>query len=168
MKEIYSRRSIRKYKDEKVSDTDLTSLAKAVMNTPSGMNTQPWQIVIINDPDLIGELVSYNKGWTPLEKAGRGMLLCGDLTKNPDPNYLNIDIGAATQTVLLEAESMGLGTCWLGVGPRAERTAAVSSMFSLPENFHPVSMIAVGIKDEQPEMNDRFLEERVHFNSFGK
>ena len=166
MKEIYTRRSIRSYQEEKLPMDDLIKLAKAAMNAPSGMNTQPWQIVIIDDPELIGELVDYNKGWTPLIKAGQGMLLCGDLSKNPDPNYLCIDIGAATQTVLLEAESMGYGTCWLGIGPREERTTAVKKIFNLPENFQPISMVAVGVKNEQPEPNNRFLEERIFFNSF--
>ncbi|MCL1802892.1 MAG: nitroreductase family protein [Eubacteriaceae bacterium] len=166
MNEIFERRSIRSYTGQKVSPEDMLKLAKAAMNAANGRGTKPWQIVIINDEELIARLVEYNRGWMPLKNAGCGMLLCGDTDKNPDPYYLDIDIAASTQNVLLYAHSIGLGTCWLGVAPVSERVEKVKELFNLPANFHPVSMCSVGYAAEAAEPNDRFLEDRIHYNSF--
>ncbi|MDR2520321.1 MAG: nitroreductase family protein [Eubacteriaceae bacterium] len=167
MKEIYERRSIRSYTGAKVPAEGMLKLCKAAMNAANGMATQPWQIFVISDKELIDELVRYNPGWIPLSKAGQGLLLCGDTDKNPNTGYLNIDLAASTQNVLLCAQSLGIGTCWLGVAPWEDRVEAVKRLFRLPGNFHPVSMVACGYAaDTGIAPNNRFLEERIHYNAY--
>jgi nitroreductase len=166
LKEIYERRSIRAYTGDKLTQAEISSLLKAAMNAPSGMNTQPWQFVVIDDDELIDRFVEYNRFWAPLKSAGVGIVLCGDLTRNKDRDYLLIDIAAATENLIIEAQSMGLATCWLGVGPGSERTDAVAALINAPDTVRPVSMVAVGRPAETKEANDRYLEDRIHRNSF--
>jgi len=166
MNTIYQRRSIRAYTGEAISKESILELCKAAMNAANGMATQPWQIIVIDDKALIEELVAYNKGWAPLQKAGQGLLLCGDTDKNASTDYLNIDLSASTQNVLLAATELGIGTCWLGVAPWKERIEAIKGFFRLPENYHPVSMVAFGVPAETKDPNDRFLEDRIHYNAF--
>ena len=52
MQEIKTRRSIRKYKDRQVSDTDLMKILEAGRLAPSGSNTQPWHFIIIKNEEI--------------------------------------------------------------------------------------------------------------------
>ena len=51
MKEIFNRRSVRKYTEESVSDEDLKSLLQAAMRAPSAGNEQPWEFIIFKDQE---------------------------------------------------------------------------------------------------------------------
>jgi nitroreductase len=166
MDEIYTRRSTRRYTGESVPTQTIRELIKAGMNAPSGQDRQPWQFVIVADLSIMKKMVEYNPHWAPLLAAGQGIVVCGDLTINADPFYNFVDCSAATQNILLQAESMGYGTCWLGVAPSLQRAEAVRGFLNMPEHFLPVTLIAVGVKDETKEPNNRFLEDRIHENSF--
>lgn len=166
MKEIYMRRSIRSYTGAKVEKEDMLKLAKAAMNAPSARNTEPWQIVLLDDKDMADALASYNVNWTPLVNARQGMILCGDLAKNKDLYYNYIDAALAAQNVMLEAESMGLGTCCLAIAPDTERMEMVKEITKAPKNIVPVLMISVGIKKDSKTPNDKFFEEKIHYNTF--
>ena len=50
---FYKRRSIRKFTEEPVSHEDLVSLLKAGMSAPSGMNAQPWEFVVVTEPEIL-------------------------------------------------------------------------------------------------------------------
>ena len=56
MKEIFSRRSIRKFTAEPVSDLQLEKLLRAAMNAPSACNEQPWEFVVIRNRDTFREI----------------------------------------------------------------------------------------------------------------
>ena len=163
MKEIFTRRSIRKYTGESIDDEQLREIIKAGMNAPSGMNQQPWQFWVIDDKAIIDQLLAISPHWKPLASAGQGLVVCGDLSINNDPQYLFVDGAAATQNILLQAESMGYGTCWLGVAPGQERIDGIRSVLDLPEYHLPVSLIALGVKDEKKDVNNRFMSERIHY-----
>ncbi len=68
---IKTRRSIRKFKDEKVSEEDIKKIIDAARYAPSGMNSQPWEYIVIRDKALIQEFVSMSEDdmkISPLEK----------------------------------------------------------------------------------------------------
>ena len=54
---LFTRRSIRKYTQEDVSDEDLNILLKAAMLAPSASNRQPWHFVVVRDPEVRASLV---------------------------------------------------------------------------------------------------------------
>ena len=166
MKEIYTRRSIRNYTGEAISKEVLREVLKAGMNAPSGKNTQPWHFFVVNDGDLIESLLGVSPYWSPLKKAGQGIIVCGDLDISADPYYNFVDASAATQNILLQAEALGYGTCWLGIAPSLEKAQKVRELMNMPKNLLPVNLIAIGVKNEQKEPNDRFLEDRIHYNAY--
>ena len=163
MEEIYTRRSIRKYTGESIDNEQIKEIIKAAMNAPSGMNQQPWQFWVIDDKTIIERLLEISPHWKPLASAGQGIVVCGDLSINDDPQYLFIDGAAATQNILLQAEAMGYGTCWLGVAPGQERIEGIRAVLDMPDNHIPVSLIALGVKDEKKDVNNRFLSGRIHY-----
>ena len=89
-------------------------------------------------------------------------MICGDLSIADNPYYQFINCAAATQNMLLEAESLGLAACWLGIAPRVEDCERMRVLCELPEHILPMYMIALGYGEYKKESNDRFLEDRVH------
>lgn len=161
---LYSRRSIRQYTDEPVSDEHVQQLLSAAMIAPSAGNAQPWRFIVINERPLLDKLADYHPYVGMIKQTPLAILVCGDLSLEKYAGYWVVDCSAAVQNLLLAAHGLGLGAVWTGVYPMQERMDYLNELFSLPENIVPHSLIPVG----RPAMNskrlDRFKEERVHYN----
>ena len=167
MKEIFSRRSIRKFTDEPVSDLHLEKLLRAAMNAPSAGNEQPWEFVVMRDRDSMLKILEFHPYATPLKTAACAVVLCGNTQRQRfSADFWVQDCSAATQNLLLEAEYLGLGAVWMGVYPGANRVEGVQKLLSLPETVIPLCVIALGHPAEHPEPADRYLPERVHFDQW--
>jgi nitroreductase len=70
------------------------------------------------------------------------------------------DCGAATQNILLQAEALGLGSCWCGVHPKPVEPA-ITQLLSIPEGEIPFCLIAIGEKDQFPEARGSYEESKV-------
>jgi len=162
MNEIYTRRSMRKFTGEPVSDELVRTVIKAGMNAPSGKNLQPWHFYVLKSRDLIEKIVADGNFRQPLAAAGFGIMVCGDRSIADNPTYLFINCAAATQNILLEAESQGLASCWLGIAPKLEDCERMRSLCGLPEHILPVYFVALGYGEYKKDPNDRFLEDRIH------
>ena len=73
-----------------------------------------------------------------------------------------IDMAIATENILLEAESLGLGAVMLGIAPFEERMKAVEEILNLPENFRAFTIIPIGYPKHKREQEDRYEPSRVH------
>jgi nitroreductase len=77
-----------------------------------------------------------------------------------------VDCSAATQNILLATHGLGLGAVWLGLHPREERKDDIKSIINLPNHIQPLSLISIGIPDEQKQDPERFKLERIHYNTW--
>ena len=164
MKEIFERRSIRKYTAEPVSPEQEEKLLRAAMQAPSAGNEQPWEFIVVRDPETLKKMTEGHPYSTPLLGAPLGILICGDVNKqrfNPYAYWVQ-DCSAAIQNLLLEAQHLGLGAVWMGLHPIKEREDVLIELFGLPEGVIPLGMIAVGHPAQTVEPVDRYLPERVH------
>ena len=164
MKEIFERRSIRKYTAEPVSLEHEEKLLRAAMQAPSAGNEQPWEFIVVRDPETLKKMTEGHPYSTPLLGAPLGILICGDVNKqrfNPSAYWVQ-DCSAAIQNLLLEAQYLGLGAVWMGLHPIKEREDVLIELFGLPEGVIPLGMIAVGHPAQTVEPVDRYLPERVH------
>ncbi|MGM0500924.1 MAG: nitroreductase family protein [Bacillota bacterium] len=166
MEEIFTRRSIRNYTNQEIEEEKIKLLLKAAMAAPSAGNEQPWQFIVVDDKQIMEEIMEFHDYATMLKEAPAAIVVCGDKSLEKYENYWVQDCAAATQNILLEAESEGLGAVWLGVHPVEKRVNGVRELFELPEQIMPFSIIALGYPQQQKEKNDRYLEERVHYNSW--
>jgi nitroreductase len=111
---IKTRRSIRKFTDEPVSDEIIDKIIEAGAWAPSGLNNQPWKFAIIKDNELkikISTLTCYSRivlNTNTLIAVFLDNSLSYDRTKDCQA------IGACVQNMLLAIHSMGLGAVWLG------------------------------------------------------
>jgi nitroreductase len=163
---IITRRSIRKYTDQKINNDQVQLLIKAGMYAPSARNQQPWHFMVIDNCELMNKITEVHPYATMLTKAQLAILVCGDETLELSAGYWVVDCSAATQNILLAAHGMGLGAVWLGLHPREERKQAIRDLFKLPGHIQPLSLISVGYPDEVKELPERFKPERIHYNSW--
>lgn len=167
MNEIYARRSIRKYKSDAVSDEQVKSLLRAAMYAPSAGNEQPWHFVVVTDRAKLNAITEFHPYTQMLKEAPMAIVACADMTNlKYDAAFWVQDISASIQNILLEAVTLGLGTCWCGVYPREELIDAVKSLLVLPDHIVPVAIIAVGHPDEERQVRERYSVERVHYNTW--
>lgn len=144
---IHSRKSVRSFIDRPVSDDDLGTMVRAGMAAPTGKNLQPWVFYIIRDKDLLIRLGDELPTAAMLGSVHSAIMVCGDLTKADTTSYRNywvMDCSAASENILLTAESLGLGACWTAVFPYDSRQSIVRKHISLPEHHVPLNIIPVG------------------------
>jgi len=161
---IFTRRSIRSFTDERVSEADLHDLLKAGMQAPSARNEQPWHFVVIDDRELLHAIPEFHPHSKMLYEAPLAILVCSDRKLETKRASWLQDCSAATENILLAAHAKGLGGVWLGIFPDAERVKGMQELLSLPEDVRPVALLAIGHPSVKVEPEDRFKESRVHHN----
>lgn len=166
IKNILTRRSIRKYIQKAVPEKDVRELVNAGMHAPTARNLQPWHFVVVDKRDLIDQLAIAHPHAKMLKQASLAILVCGDKTIQEAEGYIIQDCSAATQNIMLTAHALGLGSVWLGMYPREERMQKVSELLDIPGHILPVALISIGYPDELKETPERYKEERIHRNKF--
>lgn len=163
---ILTRRSIRKYTNQEITQEQIQLLLKAAMYAPSASNQQPWHFVVITDREALSTIKEVHPYAKMLDEAKLALLVCGDINLELSKDYWVVDCSAATQNILLAAHSLGLGAVWLGIHPRVERKNEIRKIFQLPHHIEPMSLISIGYPAEEKEMPERFKPERVHYNAW--
>ncbi|MGL4370255.1 MAG: nitroreductase family protein [Spirochaetota bacterium] len=166
MNSIFKRRSIRKYTPDAVSDSDIEDILRAGMAAPSAGNQQPWHFIVIRDRALLDEIPNINPYSKLLENAPAAILVCGDTRLEKHEGFWVQDCSAATENMLIEIASKGLGGVWLGFYPRKERIDGIKKLFGLPKEVFPLAVVALGHPAEKPEPADRFKKERIHYDTW--
>ncbi len=166
---IYGRKSVRSFTGEPVSREMLTELVKAGMAAPTARNRQPWQFVIISEKPAMQSLAEKLPYAKMLASAGAAIIVCGDLEiarAGDTEGMWMLDCSAATQNILLAAESMGLGAVWTAAFPYADRISAVNEVAKLPEYVVPLCVIPVGRPTGSDRPKDKWKPERLHWEHF--
>jgi nitroreductase len=155
------RRSVRVFKAEAVSDTQIEKILLAASLAPTARNVQPWEFVIIKDQkkrEKLATLASPNG--TFLKQAPVCIAVFCQGTK-----YYLEDGSSATAQALLCAAAIGLGTCWVA-GDKKEYAEPVREFLGTPKNYKLVSLIALGYAGEIPSTPKRPLMDMIHWNKF--
>ena len=162
MNEIFKRRSIRKYQDKAIEEEKIKLLLKAAMAAPSARNTQPWEFYVIQDKEMIKELARVNQHYAFAENAPLIIIPCFRL--DPERYEFNlIDTSNATENLLLEATSLGLGACWCAIEPRLDRIEGVEKIINIKEGLRAFALVPIGYPLEEKEGHDILEEDRVHY-----
>lgn len=162
------RRSIRQYRPDPVPDEMIEQLLEAARCAPSASNRQPWAFIVVRDPDLLQQVAEhaayYFVRWAHVEEAPLLIVLCGYRKSRIYRQFLHEDIGLAGGQVMLQAEALGLGTCWIGGLDRK----ALAAILKVPEDWEIVGLLTVGFPAEEPDPTSRKpLADLVHYGVFG-
>lgn len=163
LKNIRNRRSIRAFLPEQLKDMDLQAILEAGIYAPSASNQQPWHFTVVQNKDILDRLNvafkdiaaksdnEYIRRFADNEKfhvfynAPSVVFVSGE-EKN---NYAAVDCGAAVENMLIAAESLGLGSCWIGLIAyllNSEEGAEFMKELGIPKGFKQIHAVCFGNK----------------------
>lgn len=164
---ILSRVSVRRYVDKPVSSEQVSAILHAAMSAPSGVNRQPWEFIVVDDPELLRQLADKLPYAKMTAHAPIAIIVCGNKDRFLDgaDNVLwEQDLSAASENILLSAHAIGLGGVWTCIYPHEERMVPVRTILNLPGNLIPFNLIPVGYPERENAPMDKWHPERVHQN----
>jgi nitroreductase len=170
---IQKRRSIRKFKHQKVEPDKVALLVEAALRAPSSMGSNPWEFIIITDQAVLEKLSKAKPhGATFLQNAPLGIVVCA----NPEKSDVWVeDASIAAVFIQLSAESLGLGSCWIQLRERMhdkEKTsgAYVLELLQIPDVMKVECIIAIGYPDESksPHRKENLEYHKIHMGLYGK
>ncbi|HMK45727.1 MAG TPA: nitroreductase family protein [Methanocella sp.] len=171
LQSIYSRRSVRNYKPDLVPDEILLEVIKAGIYAPTAANQQVWRFSVITDKSVIDRYSERAKKlwlkFIPLRMAallgiGGGkvarivkMMQTSDLhifhhapalvfIFAPKGITVELDCAAATQNMLLAAQSLGVGSCWIGFAMPLGNDKKTRAELKIPKGYKPIAAMVFG------------------------
>ncbi len=164
---IMTRRSVRDFTQEAVSQEQITVLLKAAMAAPSAHNKQPWEFVVVTDRKVLSTVSKLNRYATMAKNAPLGILTCMDLNAEKNAGYAMQSVSAATQNLLLAAHATGLGAVWTGIMPTDQDLVEQwQKLYGLPENIIPMAFVIIGVPNSRPKPKDAYDANKVHQNKW--
>jgi nitroreductase len=180
LKAIANRRSIRKFKDAQIKEDELNAIIEAGLSAPSGHNTQPWYFTVIQDKAAMKEIsegskAEMKKNSNPWVKQTGNNETFNIFYNAPTAIIVSVrkdavtgdaDISAATQNMLIAAESLGIGSCWIGLARFYFENPTSYKRLSIPEGYEAKFGVVFGYKPEgfvgkAPERKYKRYWERV-------
>ncbi|MGC9394778.1 MAG: nitroreductase family protein [Anaerolineae bacterium] len=161
---IFTRRSIRRYTNEPVTEEEIKTILKAGMNAPSANNRQPWSFIVVDEREKLNAIMEVHPYSRMLAEAPLAIIVCGDAAAAN--KFWQQDCAAATENILLAARALGLGTVWMGVYPDLPRAKGIAALFGIPKGIEPMCIIAVGHPAEQKGRVERYDAGKVHRNGW--
>ncbi len=163
---IKSRRSIRRFSQEKLDRNTLLDLIEVARCAPAGANIQALEYVLVDDPHVCQQIFE-TLAWAGHVKPKR----------NPEPHqrptaYIvvlidtqikreaHVDAAAAIENILLAAWSKGIGSCWLGSIDRIK----LLEILNIRDNYQIDSVIALGKPAEKPVMEDAVADTKYYLD----
>ena len=162
MDAIFSRVSVRQFEDKPVERGLLIKILRAAMAAPSAVNQQPWEFWLVEDKEIITKLSQVTPYATPAKNAPAVIVPCYRTNDLLAPMMVQIDMAIATENILLEAETLGLGAVMLGIAPVEDRMKVVEEILNLPENFRAFTLIPVGYPKNKHAQEDRYEPSKIH------
>ncbi|MCC7553287.1 MAG: nitroreductase family protein [Methanobacteriaceae archaeon] len=169
MKEIFKRRSIRKYSDKEVEDEKIAKLLRAAMQAPgSRLGSEPWEFIVVKNKNTIKKLSEMSPNAKLVSDASVAIVLLANMDRVHYPQVWQQDMSAAATNLLLEASYLDLGAVWIGTAPTQERMDYLSELFDLSDNIRPFNIISIGYPAEGLENKflDKYDESRIHYEEY--
>ena len=166
---VNERYSVRKFKDEHLPQEIIDKIIDTAHKAPTGCNFQPQRILVLNTDEAVQKLKECTKCHF---NAPTAMLVC----HNKDESWKRVYDGAlsspvdaaiVTSFMMLEAQNLGIGTCWV----MHFNPAAMRETFNIPENIEPVALLVMGYPTDDAKPIDmhykyRNIDEVVFYDSF--
>jgi len=162
MERVLTRRSVRRFKEERIADTVLANILEAGRLAPTATNNQPWHFVVARQREA---KEAFSFGGFNRFACDADIVVLG-LYKQSEviiERFSLMDVTIALQNMVIAAWIQGVGSCWMGAfdEPRLSKT------LSLPADSRIVGAIALGIPDETPvQPRKRPFDDVVHLDKW--
>lgn len=149
---IEKRTSIRKYQNKPIEQEKLDKILEAMRRAPSAVNRQAWLFYVAVTPEMKERMAEVTQlKW--VKDAGAIIAVCGtDCGVMSNGHRADtVDLSIALSFAMLEAEDLGLGTCWIA----HYEEPPMRALLGLPEDYSVASIMTVGYADEAPAPRQR-------------
>jgi nitroreductase len=170
---LRKRRSIRRYKPDRIEKKKIGLLAEALLRAPSSRDIQPCEFILVDNPELLDILASSKEhGSQFLDGAALGIVICADSTKS---DVWIEDCSVASILVQMTAQSLGLGSCWIQIRNRDHVSGLTSEEYiqktlGIPAHVRVDAIMSIGHPAEKrkpvPKAALRF--EKIRHNSYSE
>ncbi|HOJ63841.1 MAG TPA: nitroreductase family protein [Spirochaetota bacterium] len=167
---IKKRRSIRKYKKIEIEKEKIDILLKSALLSPSSRGINPWEFIVVKDREKLNLLSRSKHGAEFLKNSMLGIVVIADTKKS---DVWIEDCSIASTILLLMAEDLGLGACWIQIRNRKnsenrEASEYVKSILDIPVHYEVESIISIGYQDEilAPKDEKDMDFNKLHFEKF--
>lgn len=179
---ILNRRSCRVFTEEAVEDSIVQEIVKAGIYAPSSLNKQPWHFTVVENKDIINELSDGTKEILKEFQGGKYknygnnekfhvfynapvVIIVSGEEENP---YRYVDCAAASENMLVAAESLGIGSCWIGFihllfQGGEEKKREYQEKLGLPEGYIPMHALVFGHKKINNQNAPKRRENTVNY-----
>lgn len=175
---IANRYSCRSYSEQPVERTKLEAIALAAVQSPSAMNRQPWQILVITDKCLLDEMDAAGMSALEGDTLTRFTNWGGKLFFNAPCMYLilkkpdaDLDIGIVAENICIAATSLGLGSVICGMA-RVPYNGTKGEYFrnriGVPEEWEFGMSVLIGYEAENARDDARFSMRAAEWPDMGK
>jgi len=178
LESIKIRRSIRKYITKPVEDEKITQLIESARLAPSGSNTQPWHFIVVKSEITRQKLAtaSHNQKWMVAAPVfivcvadirsridGVAPISLDENSPLPELKQIIRDASIAIEHLVLEANNLGLGTCWISWFIQEE----IRPVLNIPSDKYVITILTVGYPNEIPAARPRKkIEEIIHYENW--
>lgn len=175
---IHHRHSIRHYLAKPVEREKIDLCLEAARLAPSASNSQPWHFVVVDEPILKDKLCdeAFSGIFTGMKFPREAPVLVAAVGNPPGmlrsvgkiilhTDFSLVDMGIAVEHFVLQADELGLGTCWIGLFDEKK----VKTLLDIPRANRVVVLLTLGYYDEalaHREHNRKALAEMSSFNAF--
>lgn len=166
-----NRRSIRKYLEKTIEKEKIDQILQTALMSPASKRTNGWEFIAVENKEMLEKLSECRPfGSKLLAGTPLAIVVVADPEKS-DVWYEDASIAATF--IQLQAEDLGLGSCWVQVHNREKdenQTAEdyVKTLLNIPENLRVLNMVAIGYKNEErkPYDEEKLQYEKIHWEKF--
>lgn len=170
---LRKRRSIRKFTADPVPPEHLETVMEAALRSPSSRGINPWEFIIVDDPELLLKLSSAKQhGAEFLKNAPVGIVVCADTEKS---DVCIEDCSIAAIVIQLTALSLGMGSCWAQIrcrfrGDKESSESYIRDLLGLPGHYLVEAVIGMGYPAEKkmPIKSNSLQHYKISRNHWGR
>jgi len=160
---LRTRRTVREFKSDPVSDESLAKLLSAARWSPSSRNQQPWRFVVIRDRDTLASIGETASSGGFLAHAPLAIAIVMEDADQPE-----MDAGRALQQMELAAWSEGMGTCFVTLSD--DQRESVADLLGIPMDLELITVLPFGYRRDDfrgQGLPRKPLSQLVHVERYG-
>ncbi|MBF6627187.1 MAG: nitroreductase family protein [Proteiniphilum sp.] len=168
---LIKRRSIRKYKDELLTSDETRKIIEAALLSPTSKNKHAWEFIAVEEKEVLEKLsLCKPQSGTFIADAALAVVVLG----NPlESDAWVEDASIAAFSMQLQAEELGIGSCWVQVrnrfySDRLTSSEYINGLLDVPMPLEVLCLITFGKKEQErkPADTENLHWEKVHIEKF--
>ena len=168
---IKNRRSTRKFTEQLLSPEQVELILKAALMAPASKRKNPWQFVVVEEKEMLAQLAECKPaGAAFLKDCALAVVVLANVMES---DVWIEDASIAAFAMQLQAQDLGLGSCWIQIRDRFDNQAIpaednVKNLLDIPENMRVVCILSIGhVGEERKALEESKCRwEKVHVGSW--